>query len=120
MPLYTVLFLIVTFSSIALPATNGFVGEFLILLGSFKADPVTASVASVGVILGAVAMLWMVKKVFFGPLTKEENKTLKDLSFREVALMLPVIVLIFWIGAAPGFLTEKMEKSVARFIERVK
>ncbi|HEX5037939.1 MAG TPA: NADH-quinone oxidoreductase subunit M [bacterium] len=118
MPLFAVLFLIVTVSSIALPLTNGFVGEFLILAGSFKANPITASLAATGVILGAVAMLWMVKKVFFGPVTSEENKTLTDLSFREVALMIPLIVLIFWIGIGPGFLTRKMEKSVTKFIER--
>jgi len=120
MPLYTVLFLIVTVSSIGLPATNGFVGEFLILMGSFKANPITAALAATGVIFGAVSMLWMVKKVFFGPVTKESNKSLVDLSAREVAVMIPLIVLIFWIGVAPGFLTHKMEKSVTRFIERVK
>jgi NADH-quinone oxidoreductase subunit M len=118
MPLYTVLFLVVTLSSIALPITNGFVGEFLILLGSFKANAVTATLAATGVILGAVVMLWMVKKVFFGPLTKEENKTLADLSLREVAVMIPIVLLIFWIGVGPGFLTKRMEKSVSKFIER--
>lgn len=118
MPLYAFLFLIITLSSIALPVTNGFVGEFLILSGSFKADPVIASVASSGVILGAVVMLWMVKKVFFGPLTREANKVLADLSLREVAVLVPLVILIFWIGIAPGFLTRKMEKSVTQFIER--
>jgi NADH-quinone oxidoreductase subunit M len=117
MPLYAVLFLVVTLSSIALPLTNGFVGEFLILAGSFKANAVTASLAGTGVVLGAVTMLWMVKKVFFGPVTGE-NKALADLSFREVAVMVPLIVLIFWIGVGPGFLTRKMEKSVTKFIER--
>jgi NADH-quinone oxidoreductase subunit M len=118
MPLYAVLFLVVTLSSIALPATNGFVGEFLILLGSFKANPVTASLAATGVVFGAAVMLWMVKKVFFGPVTLEENRALADLSLREVAVLVPLIVLIFWIGTGPGFLTKKMEKSVAKFIER--
>ncbi len=117
MPLYTVLFLIVTLSSIALPATNGFVGEFLILLGSYKSNPVTAALATTGGVFGAAVMLWMVKKVFFGPVT-EENKALADLSVREVAVMVPLVVLIFWIGVGPGFLTKKMEKSVTKFIER--
>ncbi len=120
MPIFTVLFLIVTFSSIALPGTNGFVGEFLILLGSFKAAPILSSVAATGVIFGAVAMLWMVKRVFFGPVTHEENRRLLDLNSREVMVMLPLIVLIFAIGFAPGFLTKKMDKSVVRFVERVK
>jgi NADH-quinone oxidoreductase subunit M len=118
MPLYATLFLIVTVSSIALPATNGFIGEFLILMGSFKANAVTASLAATGVVFGAAAMLWMVKKVFFGPVTREENRSLADLSFREVAVLLPLVVLIFWIGVGPGFLTKKMEKSVTKFIER--
>lgn len=119
MPIFTVLFLIVTFSSIALPGTNGFVGEFLILLGSFKAAPVLSSVAATGVIFGAVAMLWMVKRVFFGPVTHEENRRLLDLNSREVIVMLPLIVLIFVLGFAPGILTKKMDKSVAKFVERV-
>lgn len=119
MPLYTVLFLIVTASSIGLPATNGFVGEFLILLGSFKSHPLASTFAATGVVFGAVVMLWMFRRVFFGPLTKEENKSLQDLSVREIFVMAPLIVLIFWIGFAPGFLTQKMDKTVARFVDRV-
>jgi len=119
MPLYAVLFLVVTLSSIGLPATNGFVGEFLILLGTFKTHPIHTAVAGTGVIFGAVVMLWMVKRVFFGPVTREENKTLADLSLREVCVMLPLVVLIFWIGVAPGFLMHKMEKTVIKFVDRV-
>lgn len=119
MPLYTVIFLIVTLSSIALPGTNGFVGEFLILLGAFKAKPGYAIAASTGVVLGAVTMLWMVKRVFFGPIRSEENRRIVDLSVREVVVMAPLILLIFVIGFAPGFLTRKMEKSVDKFIDRV-
>ncbi len=119
LPIYAVLFLIVTFSSIGLPATNGFVGEFLILMGTFKTHPVYASVAATGVVLGAVTMLWMVKRVFFGQVKHEENRAMRDLSFREVGVMLPIVVLIFWIGVAPGFLTKKMEKSVNKFVDRV-
>ncbi len=119
MPVYTVLFLVVTCSSIALPLTNGFTGEFLILLGSFKLHPLLTAFASLGVVLGAAAMLWMFKKVFFGPVTHEENKGLKDLSFREVALMMPLVVLIFWIGVAPGFLTKTMEAAVRPILQRM-
>lgn len=119
MPLYAVFFLIVTLSSIALPGTNGFVGEFLILIGTFKSEPILAAFAASGVIFGAVAMLWMFQRVFFGTITVEDNKGLKDLSTREVALMLPLLALIFVIGFAPGFLFKKMDKSVDKFLERV-
>ncbi len=119
MPFYATLFLIVTVSSIGLPTTNGFVGEFLILLGAFKTHPAFASFASSGVILGAVTMLWMFRRVFFGPITKEENKNLSDLSMREILTLAPLIVLIFWIGVAPGFLMNKMDKSVTKFVERI-
>jgi NADH-quinone oxidoreductase subunit M len=119
MPVYTILFLIVTCSSIALPLTNGFTGEFLILLGSFKTHMILTAFASLGVVLGAAAMLWMFKKVFFGPIVQEENKTLRDLSFREVALMIPLVILIFWIGMAPGFLTKTMEASIQPILKRM-
>lgn len=118
-PVYALLFLMVGLSSIALPGTNGFVGEFLILLGTFRTHPVFASVAAIGVVFGAVTILWMVQRVFFGPVTHEANKDLPDLSTREVVTLLPLVVLIFWIGLAPGFLLKKMEKSVVQFTERV-
>lgn len=119
MPLFAVFFLIVTLSSIALPGTNGFIGEFLILLGTFKAKPLVASFAATGVIFGAVAMLWMFQRVFFGPVLQEENKNLTDMTTREIILMLPLLILIFAIGIAPGFLLKKMEKSVLKFTDRV-
>jgi NADH-quinone oxidoreductase subunit M len=118
MPLYALLFLIVSLSSIALPGTNGFVGEFLILLGAFKTRPVYAVIAATGVVFGAVTMLWMIKRVFFGGVT-EGNRGLKDLNVREVGLMIPLIFLIFAIGFAPGFLLKKMDKSVSKFVDRV-
>ncbi len=118
MPVFAFLFLIVTFSSIALPTTNGFVGEFLILLGSYKSQPVLTAVAASGVVFGAVAMLWMVKRVFFGPVSSEENKALQDLNGREIALMVPLIALIFAIGVAPGFVLKKTELTVTKFVQR--
>lgn len=104
-PIFTILFVIVTMSSIAVPMTNGFIGEFLILLGTFSANKVMASFAVLGVILGAAYMLWMVKRVFFGA---EAGVVLKykadglDLNLREKLVMLPLIVLIFWMGLAPN------------------
>jgi len=119
MPLYTVLFLVVTFSSIALPGTNGFVGEFLILLGSYQSFPVATAIAASGVILAAIYMLWMVQRVFFGPLTQNENKKLKDIGFKEVCVLLPLIVLIFWMGLHPKPFFEKMSGSVNVLLDQV-
>jgi len=120
MPVYTTLFLIVTFSSIALPGTNGFIGEFLILLGSFQTYPVLTVIGASAVILGAVYMLWMVQRVFFGALKNPKNENLKDLNLRELLVLLPLIVLIFWMGIFPKPFLNKMENSVGSFIEEVK
>lgn len=104
-PWYTILFIIVTMSSIAVPMTNGFVGEFLILLGSFEASPVFAGFAVLGVVLGATYMLWMVKRVFFGKegeiVIQYKEKGL-DLNMREAIVMAPLILLIFWMGLLPN------------------
>jgi NADH-quinone oxidoreductase subunit M len=105
MGVLTALTLIVTLSSMALPGLNGFVGEFTILLGAFNShalgSPWFAGLATLGVILAAVYLLNMFQKVFYGPLTKPENKLLKDLSAREIATLVPLLVMIFWIGLYP-------------------
>jgi len=118
MPLYTVVFMIITLSSVALPGTNGFVGEFLILLGSWMASPVLTAIAATGVVFGAVYMLWMFRRVMFGPITHEENKKLKDLSLRELSVMTPLVFMVFFMGLNPNFFFEKMEPSVQKFISR--
>ena len=120
MPAYSAIFMIITLSSIGLPTTNGFVGEFLILLGTFKRNVVWAALAATGVILGAVYMLWMVQRVFFGKITNPKNLGLKDLTVREWAYLLPLVVLVFWIGLFPNFFLGKMHASVDRFISTVK
>lgn len=118
MPLFAVAFLIATLSSIALPGTNGFIGEFLILLGAWKSNPGLAILATTGVIFGAVYMLWMFQRVMFGPLTNDSNKALKDLSMREVIVLAPLTIAIFWMGLMPNFFFEKMETSVTRLVQR--
>ncbi|MFA6467259.1 MAG: NADH-quinone oxidoreductase subunit M [Bacteroidota bacterium] len=106
MPVFSTIFMIVTLSSIGLPGLNGFVGEFLILLGSFNSlflgSYVYAAVAATGVIFSAVYMLWMVQRVFFGKITHDENKSLLDLNKREIALMIPILLFIVWIGVYPS------------------
>ncbi len=105
MPVYAVLTLIVTLSSMGLPGLNGFVGEFVILLGGFGSEAIGsawyAGLAAVGVIMAAIYLLYMFNKMFMGPLDKEENKNLKDLSFREIVTLVPLLILIFWIGLYP-------------------
>jgi NADH-quinone oxidoreductase subunit M len=118
MPLFAIAFLITTLSSVALPGTNGFVGEFLILLGTWKTSPWTAVIAGTGVIFGAVYMLWMFQRVMFGPLKNPENETLKDLSFREVLVLLPLLVMAVWMGIKPNLFFNKMDASVAAFLDR--
>jgi NADH-quinone oxidoreductase subunit M len=114
MPRFTVVFLIVTFSSIALPLTNGFPGELLILMGAFKASPAAAAVAVSGAILGAWYMLGAVKRVFFGPLTDHHNAELKDLDKRELALVAPFLAAIVLCGVKPQALLDVIDKDAAR------
>ncbi|MHB8109592.1 MAG: NADH-quinone oxidoreductase subunit M [Syntrophorhabdaceae bacterium] len=120
MPVFAVFFMIITLSSIALPGTNGFVGEFLILLGAFKANPVYGAIATTGVILGAVYMLWMFQRVMFGVVTKEENKNLKDLDSREVTILVSMVFFIILMGVYPKMFFNKMDTSVAEYLSFVK
>jgi NADH-quinone oxidoreductase subunit M len=120
MPLFAVAFMIITLSSVALPGTNGFVGEFLILLGSWKANPGLTVIAATGVVFGAVYMLWMFQRVMFGPIRNHENEGLEDLSPRELAVLAPLIVAIFAMGIFPNFFFDKMEPSIERFLARSK
>ena len=114
LPVFATVFLIVTLSSIGLPGTNGFVGEFLVLLGAFRSQPWWAAVAAVGVILSAVYMLWMFQRVMFGPVTHAENQDLSDLSLRERLVFAPVLILIFWMGVAPQPFIDRVEPAIER------
>jgi NADH-quinone oxidoreductase subunit M len=116
-PIYTVFFMIVTLSSIGLPLTNGFVGEFSCLLGAFNRNPWYGFWGSIGVVLGAVYMLYMVKRVFFGRLIRESNKHLPDLNRREVAVLMPLAFMIFFMGVQPEIFFSRMKPSVDQFIQ---
>jgi NADH-quinone oxidoreductase subunit M len=118
-PALSALFLIVTFSSIGLPGLNGFVGEFLILVGAFQVDRPAAVLATSGIIFAAVYLLWMYQRVIFGEVTHEENRRLPDLSLREWVILVPVLVFIVWIGVYPVAFTAKTEASVQALISQV-
>jgi NADH-quinone oxidoreductase subunit M len=119
MPIYAAVFMIITLSSIGLPPLNGFVHEFLILVGAFQANPWWGILAASGVVLGAIYMLWMLQRVFFGEVTNEKNLSLKDLNLREVFVFLPLIVMIFWLGVYSKPFVSRMEPSVTRFVEQM-
>ncbi|MEK7866601.1 MAG: NADH-quinone oxidoreductase subunit M [Planctomycetota bacterium] len=116
-PRYATLFVIVTLSSIGLPGLNGFVGEFLILLGTFRAEPWLGAVAGLGVVLGATYMLWLVQKVFFGPMKVRHAEHVTDLDAREVGLLVPVVLLMVAIGVGPGFVLSKTDASVKAIVQ---
>lgn len=127
MPIYGALTLIVTLSSMGLPGLNGFVGEFTILLGAWDSGQVGgflgsywfSGLAALGVILAAVYMLFMFQKLFLGPLDKEENISLKDLNWREIFTLAPLIILIFWIGIYPKPFFNLMAPTVSKLVETI-
>ncbi|MFH2037744.1 MAG: NADH-quinone oxidoreductase subunit M [Candidatus Zixiibacteriota bacterium] len=119
MPVFSVFFMIVSLSSIGLPLTNGFVGEFLILLGTFHSNQVYAIIAASGVVLAACYMLWMIQRVLFGKITKPENENLKDLSGREKLVLVPLLILIFWIGVYPKPFLSRIEPAVKSILNMV-
>ena len=106
MPMFAAFFLVVSLSSIGLPGLNGFVGEFLVLLGAFQTIPTFAVIGALGVILAAVYMLWMYQRVMFGEVTHAVNKHLIDLTLREVVVLVPVVLVIVWIGTVSSALLE--------------
>jgi NADH-quinone oxidoreductase subunit M len=122
-PVMGALMLFVSLSSAGLPGLNGFVGEFTILIGTFGStvlnSPWFAGLASLGVILAAVYLLVMFEKVFLGPLTNEKNKSLKDINLREVIVLLPILIVILWIGLYPKFFFALINPSVERLVALV-
>jgi NADH-quinone oxidoreductase subunit M len=118
-PRFAAVFLLVMFSSVGLPGLNGFVGEFLILLGAFGANRMAASFATLGLVLGAVYMLWMFQRVVFGPVTHEENARLQDLTPREIAVLAPVVAMIVLMGVYPRPFLRTMEPSVKALVARM-
>jgi len=118
-PRLTAAFLIITLASIGLPGLNGFVGEFLIMLGAFRWDPRYVVGAGLGVILSAVYMLWMFQRVFYGPVTHTENDALPDLRPREWAAAVPLCAMAIVMGVFPVLFLKPMEPAAKKLVEQV-
>jgi NADH-quinone oxidoreductase subunit M len=118
-PAFSALFLVVTLSSVGLPGLNGFVGEFLILLGAFQVHIWLAASAATGIIFAAVYLLWMYQRVIFGEITHEANRHLRDLSPREWALVIPLVLFIVWVGVYPAAFTGPTEATIEGLITQV-
>jgi NADH-quinone oxidoreductase subunit M len=119
MPVFAAFFMVFTFAAIGLPGTNGFVGEFLIILGGFTANKVAGILAATGVIIGAVYMLWLYQRVFYTDIN-EKIAGLGDISAREVLTLLPLLLLVFWIGFYPSAFTGFMDATVASLLGKLK
>ncbi len=119
MPVYAAVFMVVMLSSVGLPGLNGFVGEFLILLGAFKANALWAVLGATGVVLGAIYMLWMYQRVFFGPVKHAENEGLKDINLREIVVFVPILAMIVFMGVYPKPFLNRMEPAVKKFVAEV-
>ncbi len=121
-PVFTLFFMITVLSSVGLPGLNGFVGEFLILLGSFNSHSVWggwAILASTGVIIAAVYLLWMFRRVMFGTLDKDENRSLKDMNRKEILVMIPLVILMFVFGFYPKPLLKEIDRSSIKIVKEV-
>jgi NADH-quinone oxidoreductase subunit M len=119
-PIFSAFFMIVALSSLGLPMLNGFVGEFLIILGAFQRHAGYAALAAVGVVLTAVYLLWMYQRVFFGEVTSERNCRLPDCNGREKLILVAIVLVILWMGIYPQPFLRRLDSSVARVVERVK
>jgi NADH-quinone oxidoreductase subunit M len=118
MPIYAAFFMVFTLASIGLPATNGFIGEFLILLGGFTANKLVGVLAATGVIIGAGYMLWLYQRIFFMDINKKVV-SLPDMDLRETITLIPLIILVFWIGVYPNSFLSFMHASVDNLLARV-
>ena len=116
MPKYALVFMVFTMASVGLPATSGFVGEFLVLLGAFYYNTWLAVFATTGVVLGAAYMLYVYRRIIFGKLEKENLMSISDLSYREIIIFVPLVLLVFWMGVYPAPFLDVMSVSVDNLI----
>jgi NADH-quinone oxidoreductase subunit M len=116
-PVFSLVFTVVALSSIGLPGLNGFIGEFLVLLGSFRGHPVATGIATTGVIFAAAYLLWALQRIIYNKLDKQENESLADLSPRELMVMVPLLLGILWMGLYPAPILRRLEPAAVRYIE---
>ena len=119
MPIYAGFFLYMAFASIGLPGLSGFVGEFLVVVGSYLTVPVLAAIGASGVVLAAIYLLWAYERIFTGPITNPANEGLADLGLREIAIIVPLIVLVLAIGVYPRPVLDRIQPSVDLILERI-
>ena len=106
-------------SSIGVPGTNGFIGEFLVLVGAYRTYPVFAFIAATSVIIAAAYMLWAVQRILFNPLDKPENEHIPDMNRRELLLMAPLVAGIIWLGVYPAPVLRRLQPSAEQFVRLV-
>ena len=118
-PMFATVLTLVSLSSIGLPGTNGFVGEFLVLVGSFQPYPLATMIAATGVIFAAAYLLWAIQRVLFNPLDKPANQHIPDLNWREIAIVAPLVAAIIWLGVYPAPVLRRMEPAATKFVVQV-
>jgi NADH-quinone oxidoreductase subunit M len=119
MPVYAAVFMIMTMSSIGLPALNGFIGEIMILQGTYVVSKTWAAVAALGIVLGAAYMLWLYQRTMFGKITNPKNENLPDLNLREFVTFAPLLALAFWIGLYPKPVLDRLAPTVSTVVARI-
>ncbi|MEO7455087.1 MAG: proton-conducting transporter membrane subunit, partial [Gemmatimonadaceae bacterium] len=118
-PMFSALLVFVSLSSIGVPGTNGFIGEFLVLIGSYRTQPVYAVIAATSVIIAAAYLLWAVQRILFNPLDKPENEHIPDLNRRELLIMAPLVAGIIWLGVYPAPVLRRMQPAAEQFVKTV-
>ncbi len=118
-PMFATVLALVAFSSIGVPGTNGFIGEFLVLLGAFRTFPIFAFIATTAVIISAAYLLWAIQRILFNPLDKSVNEYIPDLNRREILLLAPLVAAIIWLGVYPKPVLDRMQPAAERFVKTV-
>jgi len=118
-PMFAAVLTLVSLSSIGLPGTNGFIGEFLVLVGSYEPFPVFTMIATTGVIFAAAYLLWAIQRILFNRLDRKENEHIPDLNWREIAIMAPLVAMIIWLGVYPAPVLRRMETAAQAFVTQV-
>jgi NADH-quinone oxidoreductase subunit M len=119
LPVYSAFFMIVALSSLGLPMLNGFVGEFLIIVGVLHARTLYGVLAAVGVVLAAAYLLWMYQRVFYGEITNQKNRILPDCNWREKVMLIAIVLTILWMGIYPQPFLRRLDVTTARIIQHL-